>query len=231
MKIEQVSHHIWTLKSWFMIPVRVWVVVDGDGVTLVDTGFGSMANGILKFIDELGAGPLRRILLTHGHSDHVGSVNKIVSRKEGVPVFAHRIELPYMNGELPYPRRKKPESNIAKGLAKPLLEDKDGNLETVAGLKPYLTPGHAPGHVVYFHETDGVLLAGDLFTSKNGKLHRPMPMFTADMGEALKSSAIIRQLSPERVEVCHGKPVFHAVEHLDAYVNTTAAKFSIQSTM
>jgi glyoxylase-like metal-dependent hydrolase (beta-lactamase superfamily II) len=173
VKVEQVSEHIYSLRSWMLFPVHVWVVVADDGVTLVDAGFSFMAKGILQFIDRLNAGPLRSILLTHGHADHVGSVNKIVQSRE-VPVYAHRKELPYMNGELPYPHRRKPEHNIARGLAQPLVENETGNLVKVAGLQPYFTPGHSPGHVVYYHEADDVLLAGDLFNSKNGNIRRPM---------------------------------------------------------
>ncbi|UYZ13079.1 MBL fold metallo-hydrolase [Brevibacillus sp. WF146] len=217
MKVEQVSEHIWSLKSWLLIPVRVWVVTADDGVTLVDAGLPFMTTGILRFIDGLNAGPLQRILLTHGHSDHVGAIRGILDRY-AVPVYAHRIEIPYMEGALPYPRRKKPERNVANGLAAPLAESPDGQLEPIAGLKPYLTPGHSPGHVVYYHEQDRVLLAGDLFTSKNGQLRRPMPMFTADMAEAVKSSAIVQELMPRRLEVCHSGPVFAAGEQVAEYM-------------
>lgn len=226
MKIEQVSEHIWSLKSWLLIPVRVWVVAGEDGITLVDAGFPFMAKSILKCIDSLHAGPLQRILLTHGHSDHVGSVRGLL-RSLPVPVYAHRIELPYMEGQLPYPRRRNPERNLPVGLAQPLREDELANLELVGGLKPYLTPGHSPGHVVYNHEQDRVLLGGDLFASKNGQLHRPMPMFTADIAEALRSSAILRQLKPERLEVCHGGPVFRPAEQLDAYIRAATASHSV----
>lgn len=171
---------------------------------------------------------MRRILLTHGHSDHVGAIRRILENGP-VPVYAHQIELPYMEGELPYPRRKKPEHNLPKGLARPLPMDRDGQLERVAGLKPYFTPGHSPGHVVYYHERDRVLLAGDLFTSKKGKLRRPMPLFTADMAEALRSGAIVKELNPWRLEICHGKPVFHPADQWEEYIRTTAASFSIPS--
>lgn len=222
MKVERVSQHIWSLKSWFLVPVRVWVVTGGDGVTLVDAGFPFMAKGIMQFIEGLNAGPLQRILLTHGHSDHVGAV-KVILKHHPVPVHAHRIELPYMEGALPYPRRKRPEFNVARGVASPLAESREGDLAMVAGLKPYLTPGHSPGHVVYYHEQDQVLLAGDLFTSKKGELRRPMAMFTADMAEACRSSAIVKRLSPKRLEVCHGEPVFNPAGQIEAYMRAGAA--------
>ncbi|HLO01632.1 MAG TPA: MBL fold metallo-hydrolase [Symbiobacteriaceae bacterium] len=238
MKMERISEHIWSLKSWLLFPVHVWLVVADDGVTLVDAGFPIMAGGILRFIDQLNAGPLQRILLTHGHGDHVGSVTRI-REQHPVPVYAHRIELPYLEGELPYPRRRKAETGLPKGLAQPLVVEpatqsamplteepaaqpfsggQGARLALVAGLRPYLTPGHSPGHVAYYHEQDQVLLAGDLFTSKRGQLRRPMAMFTADMAEAVRSSAILRELQPKRLEVCHGTPVLQPAAQLDAYL-------------
>jgi glyoxylase-like metal-dependent hydrolase (beta-lactamase superfamily II) len=127
-----------------------------------------------------------------------------------------------MEGKLPYPRRKKAAQTVAAGEAKALEEDAGGELAGFGGLKPYLTPGHSPGHVVYYHERDQVLLAGDLFTSRKGRLRQPMAMFTADMQEAIDSSAIVRKLKPKRLEVCHGTPVIEPSEQLDGYL----AKYS-----
>ncbi|MED4784968.1 MBL fold metallo-hydrolase [Brevibacillus choshinensis] len=226
MKVEQISQHIWSLHTWMVIPLRVWVVVEPDGVTLVDAGIPFMAKGILSFIDQLNAGPLKQILLTHGHSDHVGAVKRIVANRKA-PVYAHVLEIPYLEGKLAYPRRKKAEITVTPGVVQPLRAKEEGGLATTAGLTPYLTPGHSPGHVVYYHEADQVMLAGDLFTSKAGRLHKPMPMFTADMAEALKSSLILRELQPVHLEVCHGKPVKNPAEHLEEYLQTTSAAHAI----
>lgn len=76
IRVEQVSANIWCIKAWLLIPLRVWIVREEDGVTLVDAGMPFMTNRIMAFIKQLNAGPLKRILLTHGHSDHVGAVKK-----------------------------------------------------------------------------------------------------------------------------------------------------------
>ncbi|MEH7346826.1 MBL fold metallo-hydrolase [Bacillus sp. JJ1532] len=217
MKVNKVSENIWSLKTWIIIPIHVWVIVDGNGVTLVDAGIPKMAKGIMNFIKELDAGPLQRILLTHGHPDHVGAIKTILSVTK-VPVYAHRIEIPYMEGELPYPKRKKAKQTVSKQLIQALQEDGQGNLNLIGGIKPYLTPGHSPGHVVYYHEKDQVLIAGDLFTSKKGKIHQPISMFTSNMHEAVRSSTIVGELKPIRLEVCHGHPVFHPANHLEEYI-------------
>lgn len=221
MKAERISEHIWSLKTWMIVPIHVWIVIEEDGITLVDAGMPMMAKGIMKFMKQLNAGPLRRILLTHGHSDHVGAVKAIVTQNK-VPIYAHDIEIPYMEGEILYPKRKKLENNLPKQLAQPLPKDEQGQLTKIGRLTPYLTPGHSPGHVVYYHEKDQVLLAGDLFNSKKGKL-RP-PMFTPYMDVALQSSLIVGDLQPERLEVCHGGTVFRPADQLEEYVRETGRK-------
>lgn len=213
MKLERVSEHIWSLKVWVLIPVRVWLVRGPDGITLVDAGLSFMAKGIMRAIERLHGGPLRRILLTHGHADHVGALASLL-RRTSVSVYAHRIEIPYMEGQIAYPRRKKAQASVPKNLVAPLQENSDGCLLPVAGLTPYLTPGHSPGHVVYYHEDDRVLIGGDLLMSKRGQLRTPMAMFTSDMDEAIRSMGILRQLDPLRVEVCHADPVERPAEHL-----------------
>jgi glyoxylase-like metal-dependent hydrolase (beta-lactamase superfamily II) len=214
MKIEQISGRIWALKTWAIFPIQMWVVKEEAGVTLVDAGMPFMAKGILRFIETLDAGPLRRILLTHGHTDHVGAIRTILKQHD-VPVYAHPTEIPYMEGKLPYPGRKKAVSSLPPGLAQPLPAQADGQLQPIAGLLPLLTPGHSPGHIVYYDAKERILLAGDLFNAKRGKLRKPM--FTFDMPLALESSRIVQELDPLRLEVSHGGSVFRPAQQLADY--------------
>ena len=214
MKVTRVSEHIWSLSTWLLFPITVWLVREEDGITLVDAGLSPMAKGIRAAIESVGAGPLKRIVLTHGHSDHVGAIPRLVE-EERVPVYAHRLEIPHLEGELPYPGRRKAVAFLPKGLVEPTPEASDGRLKRIGGLQPYWTPGHAPGHVVYYHEADRVLLAGDLFNAKKGLLR--FPIFTYDKPRTLQSSMIVRELAPEHMEVCHGGAVRRPSEQLNDY--------------
>jgi len=221
MKIRRISDHTYTLGIWVIIPIHVWIVVEDDGLTLVDAGIGPMARSILRFVDRLGKGKLKRILLTHGHADHVGAVFPL-KRRHDIPVLVHPIELPYMDGRLPYLRRNKAVAFRPPGVAAPLDPDAEGRPEKVGSLRPYLTPGHSPGHVVYMHEEDGVMLAGDLFTSRKGRLRRPIPPFTGDMAEAVCSSSVLDVVRPRQLEVCHGdSSVRNSADQLEAYLSET----------
>lgn len=212
MNVKQVSEHIWSLKAWMIIPVHVWAVVGKDGVTLVDAGVPWMAKNITRLLDGLQAGPLQRILLTHGHADHVGSLKKLLEAKQ-VPVYAHSREIPYAEGRTPYPKKDKVSAGVPEGTLTALPEEASGALAPIGELKPYFTPGHSPGHVVYYHEGDDVLLAGDLFNSRKGKVLQAR--FTPDPDEAMRSSAILKELRPAKLEVCHGDTVFQPADQWD----------------
>lgn len=206
MKVVRVSEHVWQLGIWIFFPMHVWLVRGEGGVTLIDTGISPMTGKILKAVDSLGQGPLKRILLTHCHSDHVGSLKNILATKK-VPVYANRIEIPYGEGKEVYPGRKKAQKLVEPGIITPLVESSSKELFEIDGIIPFHTPGHTPGHTIYLHKEDGVLLCGDLFTEKGGKLNRPMPSFTSDMAEAIKSGKIVHTLKPAVVCMSHGKLV------------------------
>src|SRR5690625_483712 len=165
MKMKQLSLHVFKLETWVGIKISMWIVRDNGGITLIDTGLKFMRKKSQKKFAQ--KGNLQRILLTHGHPDHVGALNQILQSHE-VPVYAHRDEHPYLQGEVPYPGRKKPNRVIELGTIR-AFPKKSEKYDLIAGLRPYHTPGHAPGHTVFHHEADDVLIAGDLFTSKKDR--------------------------------------------------------------
>jgi glyoxylase-like metal-dependent hydrolase (beta-lactamase superfamily II) len=215
VKVLKVSPNIYKVEAWFFMKMSAWIVTDDDGVYLVDTGMPFMRKRILREAKKLGS--LKGILLTHGHSDHVGGVNKIV-QAENVPVYAHQNDINYMEGKEPFPGRKKTENLVQPGIVHPLEKLDDGKFKKLANLLPIHTPGHSPGHVVYYHEKDRILIGGDLFTSKKGKLQKPMPMFTSDMDEAVRSGRIVKELKPKSVSICHGRDIEFPHKQIDQYL-------------
>src|SRR3954469_731424 len=76
---------------------------DRDWV-LIDAGLPGSARSIVEAAArrfQPGARP-SAIVMTHGHFDHVGALKELAEAWD-VPVFAHRLELPYLTGRSPYP--------------------------------------------------------------------------------------------------------------------------------
>ncbi|SHJ33162.1 Glyoxylase, beta-lactamase superfamily II [Roseomonas rosea] len=74
--------------------VNCWLIADGEGWLLVDTGAGDAATRALWrgiFADSLGGRPLTRVLVTHFHPDHVGLAGWICA-EWGVPLLMPRSE-------------------------------------------------------------------------------------------------------------------------------------------
>ena len=216
MIIQKISPNIYKIEAWLFMKMSAWIVTVSDGVYIVDTGMSFMGKRILKEAEKLGK--VRGILLTHGHSDHVGGLKKILEIKK-IPVYAHQDDIKYMEGKEPFPGRKKAEFLVRPNLVQP-LKMTDGTINQIESLMPIHTPGHSPGHVVYYHQEDHVLIGGDLFTSKNGQLRKPMAMFTANMDEAIQSGRVIEELKPKLVSICHGDDVKEPYKQIQKYLAT-----------
>lgn len=82
--------------KWIRMPlpfaldhINLWLLEDGDGWTLVDTGFGVQATWDLwerHLADTMGGRPVKNVVVTHYHPDHVGSAAWLVSRT-GAPFW------------------------------------------------------------------------------------------------------------------------------------------------
>lgn len=203
MKLKQLTRHVWAGCAYWPVPVMVWIVEGRNGLTLVDGGLPSMWNPMHEALHTTFRGrSLNRILLTHGHGDHVGMLYALTEHLQ-LPITAHEFEIPFLSGEKSYTTLRPGSVNkdiqpFAKNILQPL--DMDNNY---GGLIPFHTPGHSPGHVAYYHPEDHILLAGDLFTIFFGKLRRPIEKFTANMEESLQSGALVARLKPKLTACAH----------------------------
>ncbi|MCP1538591.1 MBL fold metallo-hydrolase [Methylorubrum extorquens] len=168
------------------------------------------------------------IVLTHGHFDHVGVLEDLAEEWDA-PVYAHGLERPYLDGSAAYPT---PDPSVGGGLMAriaPLYPTKpvnvssrlqtlpaDGSVPPMPGWRWLPTPGHAPGHVSFWREADGSLIAGDAFVTtaqesayavatQEPEVHGPPMYLTIDWPAAGSSVRSLAALKPERAVTGHGR--------------------------
>jgi glyoxylase-like metal-dependent hydrolase (beta-lactamase superfamily II) len=208
---------------------------------LVDTGLENSGEFIIKEAEKrfgTGSRP-KAILLTHGHFDHVGSVKQL-SEHWDVPVYVHPMEMPYVTGKKDYPAGDPvtDEGMVAKmsptfphtriDVSFRTVElPKDGSVPGMPGWCWVHTPGHTEGHVSFFRERDGSLIAGDALATvkqesllsvitQKEQISGPPKYMTTDWKKAKESVCVLNDLDPCMIIPSHGQPMKgeEAREHL-----------------
>jgi glyoxylase-like metal-dependent hydrolase (beta-lactamase superfamily II) len=203
----------------------------GDGKwTLIDAGIPGSAAAIRSAAQSRfgQTGRPGAIVMTHGHFDHVGSLETLASDWD-VPVYAHRLEHPFLNGTRSYPPADPtvggglmaalsplyPTRPVNLGARLRALSD-DASLPGMPGWRWLATPGHSPGHVSFWREADRFLIAGDAFVTTKQEsvysavtqapeMHGPPMYFTPDWSSAKQSVQTLAALPPETVITGHGQ--------------------------
>jgi glyoxylase-like metal-dependent hydrolase (beta-lactamase superfamily II) len=204
----------------------------GNHWVLIDTGLPTSENAIIEAAEHRFGRDARpaAILMTHGHFDHAGSLEKL-ARRWDVPVYAHPLEFPYLNGRSSYPPADALVGGGAMALLSPLFPRSpvnvaawlktlpaDQSVPQMPGWKWLHTPGHAPGHVSLWREEDRALIAGDAIVTtgqesiyetltQRPEMHGPPSYLTADWDEAERSVALLAALEPELLISGHGRPM------------------------
>lgn len=215
--------------------VNVFGVVHADGSwTLIDAGVPFSASRIKSWAEETFGRPPNALVLTHGHFDHVSAAKELAEAWD-VPVYAHALEFPYLTGQKEYPAPNWAAGGGVMPLMSPTLprgpidignrlralpgEGAELGIAELPGWTLLHTPGHTPGHVSFFRESDRVLLVGDAFcttkqesffaanVTQTPELHGPPSYFTSDWDAAKASVRKLAALEPTTVAPGHGKPL------------------------
>jgi glyoxylase-like metal-dependent hydrolase (beta-lactamase superfamily II) len=211
----------------------IMIGTPGKSWILVDAGMPKSGNEIIKAAEErFGVNnPPSAIILTHGHFDHVGSIVSLIN-KWLVPVFAHPMEAPYLTGELAY---NEPDTTVKGGMlakisslypnepidikeALQLLPD-DGSVPGLPDWKWVHVPGHTPGQVALFRESDRLLISADaIITVQQDSLYRvflqkdevcgPPVYFTTDWTAAFESAKRLAAMMPNIMISGHGTAMY-----------------------
>lgn len=196
-----------------LFPINCYIIEEETELTLIDTGLASHGPKIIEVIKSLSK-PLSTILLTHGHDDHVGSVDILKKEFPDAQLCISARDSLLLNGD----KRLLDDEGmlpIKGGISTKIKSSPDRLLyeqNTVGSLKVISSPGHTPGSISLFDERNSFLIAGDAFQTKGGiavagtlKLTFPFPAFaTWDKNRSLNSAKQLASLHPKLLAVGHG---------------------------
>ena len=209
--------------------INMYLVREDDGLTLIDTGMRGADKKILAAAEDAGA-PIVRIVLTHYHDDHTGSLDKLADALPDAERLWSEREDPLVHGGsdlLPgEPEGKVRAVKGKKAQATRLLHagDRVGSLEVVPA------PGHSPGQIALLDTRDKTLIAGDAYSTVGGVATTAGPywkfflpgLVTWNRDVALQTARDLRALEPSRLAVGHGKIVDDPVAAMDAAIERSS---------
>jgi glyoxylase-like metal-dependent hydrolase (beta-lactamase superfamily II) len=203
-----------------------YLILDNNGLTLIDAGLPRDRNKILEYIRNLERSPkdLHRIIITHADGDHVGSLAALQAAS-GAHTYASPIEAKAIAAGVPS-RPLKPQGvqKIAFALLQPLMARilraapaavdeivHDGEvLPVLGGLRVISTPGHTPGHVSLFSPSADILFVGDSLVAQGDMLRASRGMNTWDQVKADDSVKLQAALGARIVCSGHGPIIMDA---------------------
>lgn len=167
------------------------------------------------------------IIMTHAHFDHVGALKKLADEWD-CPIFAHDLELPFLNGSQSY---SPPDPGVGGGLmsrlsvlyprgpvdvSKRLQRLPERAVPGMPGWDWVPTPGHSPGHISLWRASDRTLISGDAVITTNQEsaysvavqsreIHGPPMYYTPDWERARASVRRLAELEPELLVSGHGR--------------------------
>ena len=207
--------------------VNSYLVDDGGGVTVIDAGLPGYWSDLLVELEVMGRSlaDLRAVVLTHGHSDHLGFAER-ARRERGVPVSVHEADALLARGKV-----KNPAKGTGKIRPLPLLRfialamrkggwhiDRltevatfgDGaTLDVPGSPRVLLVPGHTPGSAALHLADRDVLFVGDALATvavTTGVVGPQVAPFTADAEQAVASLDRLAGLEARWLLPGHGEP-------------------------
>lgn len=237
--MEEVADGVWLLRGDLRKGMNIYFLREGDGVVQFEAGSKSMVKATKRAGERLGG--IKRMVLAHAHCDHRGTAPFME-----VPVYCHPDEVAEAeldSCEAPYWHLEKLPVTPVRWLYERVLLPRwdggavkiDGTLsegDDVAGFKVIHFPGHAPGLIGLWRESDRVALVSDvvylidsgrLRPLPEGEVSVPSPAWNWDHAQAKESVRKLAALEPAVVCAGHAEPL--RGENLRAALELGAEKY------
>jgi glyoxylase-like metal-dependent hydrolase (beta-lactamase superfamily II)/predicted ester cyclase len=212
-----VAEGVWLIQGQ---PGRcnVFMIEDDGALTLFDAGARTMTRAVAAAAAMRGG--VRRVVLSHGHTDHRG-----VAAALGAPVLCHPAEVQDAEGsggfrywspdlgELPVPQRQVHRLLHRYAYGRPVpIEATVQEGDRIAGFEVVHLPGHAPGLIGLWRASDRLALASDCFETidmwgRDAPAHVPDPTYNLNTEQARESMRKLAALAPAIAWPGHGKPL------------------------
>jgi glyoxylase-like metal-dependent hydrolase (beta-lactamase superfamily II) len=208
--MRELAPGVWQLTALLPNLINVYLLEGPAGRVLLDTGTRWRAGLLLR---QLRGRAPALVALTHCHPDHQGSA-AAVCRRFGVPLACHELDAPAAEGRepmLPRTAAVRLAHRLWSGPPHPVAVRWRGG-ESVAGFRVVHAPGHTPGHVLLFRESDRVALVGDLlrhvsYARGPGHLLEMPTAFSVDPEQNRRSVRLLLELRPTLLCFGHGPPL------------------------
>ncbi len=198
---------VWRLKEAPRPLINVYLAED----VLIDAGRRWDKRRIFA---ELEGREISEVALTHVHPDHQGCA-KAICEARGVPLACHADDVDAMEGRRPVAASPKPMAQLFGKLWTGPPHKVDRVLregDEVAGFRVVHAPGHAPGEVILFRDSDRVAICGDVirnisYVTLRSRLAEPPADLTPDPAENRRSIRKLAALNPSLILPGHGPAV------------------------
>jgi glyoxylase-like metal-dependent hydrolase (beta-lactamase superfamily II) len=210
MEIIEGIHRV-DATSANMAHSNVYLLINGEELTVIDTGTSGNAHKTVAYIQKLGRKPsdVKTIILTHFHMDHMGSAKELKDLTKA-KVAASMEDAAYVSGKKPFPKPKNLLFRAVSSFVKPESVQVDVILkegDKISGLTVIHTPGHTPGSIMLLDEERKVLFAGDTLRFDGKKVTGAPEQFTLDQNQAKESVAKVANLKFDVMLPGHGEPL------------------------
>ncbi|WP_047984784.1 MBL fold metallo-hydrolase [Ornithinibacillus californiensis] len=237
MKVTR-YHNLYQLTIFPRVfPVNCYIYEEEDQLTLIDAGMPSSYKGIVQTVQEINK-PLTNIVLTHGHGDHVGALDKLKQAFPNVVVSISERDNSLLKGDTSL-RANEAQTPIKGGVPKGIQTEanqllREGN--RVGSLEVFLTQGHTPGSISLLDTKNNAIIAGDAFQTRGrvavcGQIVRsfPFPAFgTWNKEISLESAKKIWRLRPSLLAVGHGNMIENPSQQMETAIKEAEEKLGVE---